>query len=75
MFDLLSGRPAHMDADLLNKVGNALRKRLRANRAQFYEDDKAMTWLTNYVFKVARNLPAPSRDQSSASSRSTPSRR
>lgn len=62
MFDLLSGRTAHTDAERLNEVGNALRKRLGANRVQFYEDDKAMTWLTNYVLKVARSLPAPSRD-------------
>lgn len=62
MFDLLSGRTAHKDAKRLNEVGNKLKRRLGANRAQFYEDDKAMTWLTNYVLKVARNLPAPSRD-------------
>jgi hypothetical protein len=62
MFDLLSGRTAHTDADRLSEVGNALRKRLSANRAQFYEDDKAMTWLANYVLKVARSLPASSRD-------------
>jgi hypothetical protein len=62
MFDLLSGRTAHTDAERLNQVGNALRKRLGANRAQFYHDDKAMTWLTNYVLKVARSLPASSRD-------------
>jgi hypothetical protein len=62
IFDLLSGRTAHADAERLNEVGNALRKRLGANRAQFYKDDKAMTWLTNYVLKVARSLPASSRD-------------
>ncbi len=62
MFDLLSGRTAHTDAERLNEVGNTLRKRLRANRAQFYADDKAMTWLANYVLKVARGLPAASRD-------------
>jgi len=62
MFDLLSGRTAHTDAERLKEVGNALRKRLGANRAQFYEDDKAMTWLTNRVLKVARSLPASSRD-------------
>jgi hypothetical protein len=62
MFDLLSGRTAHTDADRLSEVGNALRKRLSANRTQFYEDDKAMTWLANYVLKVARSLPASSRD-------------
>lgn len=62
MFDLLSGRTAHTDAERLKEVGNALRKRLGANRAQFYKDDKAMTWLTNYVLKVARSLPASSRD-------------
>jgi len=62
MFDLLSGRTAHKDAERLKEVGNAVRKRLKANRAQFYEDDKAMTWLTNYVLKLARSLPASSRD-------------
>jgi len=62
MFDLLSGRTAHTDAERLEEVGNALRKRLGANRAQFYKDDKAMTWLANYVLKVARKLPASSRD-------------
>ncbi len=62
MFDLLSGRTAHKDADRLNEVGNALRKRLGANRAEFYKDDKAMTWLANYVLKLARSLPASSRD-------------
>jgi hypothetical protein len=62
MFDLLSGRSAHSDADRLKAVGNALRKRLGANHAEFYENDKAMTWLTNYVLKVARRLPASSRD-------------
>jgi hypothetical protein len=62
MFDRLSGRPAATDAVFLEKVGNTLRKHLRANRAQFYMDDKAMTWLTNYVLKVARSLPASSRD-------------
>jgi hypothetical protein len=62
MFDLLSGRSANTDADRLKEVGNTLRKRLGANRAKFYEDDKAMTWLTNYVLKVARSLPASSRD-------------
>lgn len=62
MFDLLSGGTPHTDAERLKEVGNALRKRLGANRAQFYEDDKAMTWLTNYVLKVARSLPASSRD-------------
>jgi hypothetical protein len=62
MFDLLSGRTAHTDTKRLKEVGNTLRKRLMANRAQFYKDDKAMTWLTNYVLKLARNLPASSRD-------------
>jgi len=65
MFDLLSGRTgrtAHTDADRLNEIGNTLRKRLSANRAQFYKDDKAMTWLANYVLKVARSLPASSHD-------------
>jgi len=62
MFDLLSGRTAHTDAEKLEEVGNTLRKHLGANRAQFYKDDKAMTWLTSYVLKVARNLPASSRD-------------
>jgi hypothetical protein len=62
MVDLLSGRTAHTDAERLEVVGNALRKRLGANRAQFYEDSKAVTWLANYVLKVARSLPAPSRD-------------
>jgi hypothetical protein len=62
MFDLLSGRTAHTDSERLAEVGNALRRRLRANRAQFYEDDKAMTWLTNYVLKVARGLRSSSRD-------------
>jgi hypothetical protein len=62
MFDLLSGRTTHTDANRLSEVGNALRKRLGANRAQFYEDDKAMTWLANYVLKVARSLPSSSRD-------------
>lgn len=52
MFDLLSGRTAHKDADRLKRVRNTLQKRLGANRAQFYEDDKAMTWLTNVVFHV-----------------------
>lgn len=62
MFDLLSGRTAATDAARLAEVGNTLRKRLRANRAQFYENDKDMTWLANYVLKVARSLPASSRD-------------
>jgi len=62
MFGLLSGRTAHTDAERLKEVSNTLRKRLGANRAQFYKDDKAMTWLTNYVLKVARSLPASSRD-------------
>lgn len=62
MFDLLSGRSAHTDAERLKDVGNALRKRLGANRATFYEDDKNLTWLTNYVLKLARSLPASSRD-------------
>ena len=62
MFDLLSGRTAHTNPGRLNEVGNALRKRLRANSAQFYEDDKAMTWLANYVLKLARSLPVSSRD-------------
>ncbi len=62
MFDLLSGRTAHTDAERLKEVGSTLRKRLGANRAQFYEDDTAMTWLANYVFRVARSLPASSRD-------------
>lgn len=62
MFDLLSGRTADTDATRLEEVGNALRKRLGANRAQFYENDKSMTWLTNYVLKLARSLPASSRD-------------
>ncbi len=62
MFDLLSGRTADKDAEQLQRVGNTLRKRLRANPGQFYKDDKTMTWLTNYVLKVARSLPASSRD-------------
>jgi len=62
MFDLLSGRTAHTDGELLKRVGNTLQKRLGANRAQFYTDDKAMTWLTNYVLKLARSLPVSSRD-------------
>jgi hypothetical protein len=62
MFDLLSGHTAHKDAELLERVGNRLRKRFRANGVQFIEDDKAMTWLSNYVLKVARSLPASSRD-------------
>lgn len=62
MFDTLSGRTAHTDAERLKEVGNVLRKRLGANRAQFYEDDKAMTWLAIYVLRVARSLPAASRD-------------
>ncbi len=56
MFDRLSGRTAATDAVFLEKVGNTLRKHLRASRAQFYTNDKAMTWLTNYVLKVARCL-------------------
>ena len=62
MFDLLSRRTADTDAALLEQVGNTLRKRLGANRAQFYESDKSMTWLTNYVLKLARSLPTSSRD-------------
>jgi hypothetical protein len=62
MFDLLSGRTAQSDAQRLAEVSNTLRKRLAANRASFYEDDKAMTWLANYVLKVARSLPASSRE-------------
>src|SRR5262249_36597937 len=62
MFDLLSGRTANTDARRLEEVGTALRKRLGANRAQFYENDKSMTWLANYVLKVARSLPASSQD-------------
>jgi hypothetical protein len=62
MFDRLSGRNAATDAASLEKVGNTLRKHLSANRAQFYTNDKAMTWRTNYVLKVARSLPASSRD-------------
>jgi hypothetical protein len=62
MFDLLSGRTARTDADRLNEIGNALRKRLSANRAQFYKDDKTMMWLASHVLKVARSLPASSRD-------------
>jgi hypothetical protein len=62
MCDLLSGRTAAKDASRLAEVGNTLRKHLRANRAQFYENDKDMTWLANYVLKVARSLPASSRD-------------
>jgi hypothetical protein len=62
LFDLLSRRAAHTDAKKLNEVGNTLRKRLGQNRAQFYQDDKDMTWLANYVLKVARSLPAASRD-------------
>ena len=38
------------------------RPKCRANRATFYENDKSMTWLTNYVLSLARSLPAPSRD-------------
>src|SRR5262249_35843599 len=62
MSDLLSGHTADTDAARLKEVGNALRKRLGGNRAQFYENDKAMTWLANYVLKGARSLPASSRD-------------
>jgi hypothetical protein len=62
MFDLLSGRSTHTDAERLKEVGYALRKRLSANRAKFYEDDKAMDWLSNYVLRVASRLPASSRD-------------
>jgi len=62
MFDLLSGRASDTDAAALVKVGNALRKRLGANRAQFFENDKSMTWLTSYVLKLARSLPSSSRD-------------
>ena len=62
IFGLLSGRAADTDAATLEKVGNALRKRLGANRAQFYENDKSMTWLTSYVLKLARSLPLSSRD-------------
>src|SRR5260370_38647321 len=42
LFDLLSGRTAHADAERLERVGNALRKRLGANRAKFYADDRAL---------------------------------
>jgi len=62
MFDLLSGRTPEKESALLADVGNTLRKRLGANRAQFYENDKSMTWLTNYVLNVARSLPTASRD-------------
>lgn len=62
MFDLLSGRDAHPDATRLEEVRNALRKRLGANRAKFYEDDRSMTWLSSYVLRLARSLPASSRD-------------
>jgi hypothetical protein len=62
LFDLLSGRTAHADAKKLEEIGNTLRKRLGQNRAQFYRDDKNMTWLANYVLKVARKLPAAARD-------------
>ncbi len=62
MFDLLSGRAAHTDAQVLEEIGNALRKRLAANRAKFYQDDRAMVWLTNYVLRIARRLPASSRE-------------
>lgn len=62
MFDLLSGRTAEKESALLQNIGNALRNRLGPTRAQFYEDEKSMTWLTNYVLKVARSLPTVSRD-------------
>jgi hypothetical protein len=62
MFDLLSGRPAEKEEALVQQVKNKLMKGLRANPARFYENDKSMTWLTNYVLNLARSLPAPSRD-------------
>lgn len=62
MFDLLTGRTAHTDAKQLEEVGNSLRKRIGYNRGKFYEDDRAMTWLTKYILNIARRLPAQSRD-------------
>lgn len=62
MFDLMSGRTPQADAKQLEAVRNALRKRLKANRTEFFENDKAMSWLANYVLKVARSLPASSRE-------------
>ncbi|MEW6777555.1 MAG: hypothetical protein AB1405_14755 [Bdellovibrionota bacterium] len=62
MFNLLSGRTAHTDAQRLEIVDNTLRKHIRSNGIQFYENDKAITWLTKLVLRVARSLPAPSRE-------------
>jgi hypothetical protein len=62
LFALLSGRTAEKEADLLRRVNDTLRKKLRANSAEFYKNDRSMTWLTEYVLDLARSLPATSRE-------------
>jgi hypothetical protein len=62
MFNLLCGRTGEKDSALLERVKNKLRKQLGANRAGFYENDKSMDWLTEYVVDVARGLPMASRE-------------
>jgi hypothetical protein len=62
MFNLLCGRTGEKDSALLERVRNKLRKQLGANRSGFYEDDKSMAWLTEYVVDVARGLPNASRE-------------
>jgi len=64
MFDLLSGRAAEKEQALFETVRGRLVKRLAANSADFYKNDKTMTWLSNYVLKVARSIPTASRDLS-----------
>src|SRR6266478_560552 len=61
MFDLLSGRPAEKEEALVQQVKNKLTKGLRANPATFYENDKPITWLADYVLNLARSLPTPTR--------------
>jgi hypothetical protein len=62
MFDLLSGRSGVKDDTVIERTGNKLRKRLGANRAEFYQNDRSMAWLAQYVVDLARSLPAASQD-------------
>lgn len=62
IFNVLSGKPADKEANQFKEVKNAMIKHFKTNPAKFYESDKEMEWLSEFVLNFAHRLPLSSRD-------------
>ncbi|GJM43728.1 MAG: hypothetical protein DHS20C21_05700 [Gemmatimonadota bacterium] len=66
MFDLLSGRRRESDEETLQRIESRLKKRIGSNPEGFHGSKRGERWLSQQVFKMARELPDRSRDLSFA---------